>query len=591
MPIEIHLTIEPTAGGSWRMTCRAPGEAAASARMETTRVRKLRAELDALAAGYDDPRDALSTLFESSPALAGVFGAARGAARSHGTSLLLVVEGGAGGIDELPWEGLGRSSPTSRETVEALAVARLATREHVAPRIGAGLSTRVRVLGDDTIGEQLRRRIDSTCIRHGLTASAPPSVGVPPDHGLLLHLIVPGQRPDALLEMLSGPAAASIAPHVSRADLVVQWATGGYEQPGQGELITARILDLGARACFIPRFPIPVEQSGAFLDGLYGALAGGRALSDAVAAARRTLPEHQRVTHGGVLTVVSVAAAASPVLRGERWPEGWPMPGPEAARMIETAYVQAERSSSGFLGIEHLALALVEAPPRGPLVRLRYQFGARRRLLESRLGGWSPRQTEPLLPRPTPRLRRLGPRLSVGFSPEDLWHSLLEGAGATVRVLLDEPRRSLRASASLPDPELTEASDDTWREAEGPADALEVITGPEDGRLLLLRPGESLGRASGSRRAEHRLYDDTALTDAALSRRHLVWNADGKVTLRAPVVYPRQDAGELELAIGDLLGLTRCTWVQGVSEAEWRRMVERSRAPAPAAGEPPPGGD
>lgn len=267
------------------------------------------------------------------------------------------------------------------------------------------------------------------------------------------------------------------------------------------------------------------------------------------------------------------------------------MPGPEAARMIETAYVQAERSSSGFLGIEHLALALVEAPPRGPLVRLRYQFGARRRLLESRLGGWSPRQTEPLLPRPTPRLRRLGPRLSVGFSPEDLWHSLLEGAGATVRVLLDEPRRSLRASASLPDPELTEASDDTWREAEGPADALEVITGPEDGRLLLLRPGESLGRASGSRRAEHRLYDDTALTDAALSRRHLVWNADGKVTLRAPVVYPRQDAGELELAIGDLLGLTRCTWVQGVSEAEWRRMVERSRAPAPAAGEPPPGGD
>ena len=224
-------------------------------------------------------------------------------------------------------------------------------------------------------------------------------------------------------------------------------------------------------------------------------------------------------------------------------------------------------ASSGFLGIEHLALALIEAAPRTDLVRLRYQFAARRRLLESRLAGWSPRQTEPLLPRPTPRLRRLGPRLAVGFSPEDLWVCLLENAGAAVRVLLDEPKRALRARTAVPDPEVTEATQDTWREDDGPAVALEVLTGPEDGRTLTLRPGEALGRASGSRRAEHRLYDDTTLTDAALSRRHIVWQGDGYIRLEAAIVFPRQEKGEIFLAAGQLLGLTRCTWLHGLSEA------------------------
>lgn len=579
MPIEIHLTITATAGGSWRLTCRAPGEEPARARLETTRVRRLRAELDALAAGHDDPRDALATLFESSAPVAGAFGAARGAARTHGAALLLVIETAVPAIAGLPWEGLGRSNPESRESIDELAVARVSPRPGKAPRIGAGLSTRVRLLADDSVAEQLRRRIDSTCIRHGLSPSAPPSVGVPPDHGLVLHLIVPPNRPDALHDLLGGAEVGSIAPHVDRAELVVQWLTGSGGPPAQGAQVTARLLDLGTRACLVPRFPLPVNSAGPFLDGLYGALAGGRSLADAVSAARRTLPVATRVTQGGVLTVSSVAAAASPILRGERWPEGWPMPGPEAAKMIESAYVQAERTSSGFLGVEHLALALLEAPPRTELVRLRYQFGARRRLLESRLGGWSPRRTEPLLPRPTARLRRLGPQLSVGFSPEDLWHLLLEQAGATVRVLLDEPRRTLKSSTALPDPELTEATHDTWREGDGPAVALEVLTGPEDGRVLLMRPGDALGRASGSRRAQHRLYDDTTLTDAALSRRHLVWRGEGHVRLEAAALFPRQEEGDLRLAAGQLLGLTRCTWLVGLSAELCRLAMSRTDDP------------
>ncbi len=579
MPVEIHLTIESTAGGSWRLTCRAPGEEPARARMETTRVRRLRSELEALAAGHDDPREALATLFEVNPAVAGAFGAARGAARTHGTTLMLVVESAVPGIADLPWEGLGRSSPTSRETIDELSVSRLGARERAAPRINAGLSTRIRLLEQHPVAEQLLRRIDSTCIRHGLSPSASPAVGVPPDHGLVLHLVAPPGRSGALFDLLSGADAASIAPHVARADLVVYWLTGQERRATHADQVTARLLDLGVRACLVPRHPLPLHAAGAFLDGLYGALAGGRPLADAVAAARRTLPQNARVTQGGVLTVSSVAAAASPVLRGERWPEGWPMPGPDAAKMIESAYVHAERTGSGFLGVEHLALALVEAAPRSELVRLRYQFAARRRMLESRLGGWSPRQTEPLLPRPTPRLRRVGPRLSVGFDPEDLWLHLLDSAGATVRVLLDEPRRALKASASLPDPELTEAGPDTWREDDGPAVALEVLTGPEDGRLLLLKPGDALGRASGSRRAQHRLYDDTALTDAALSRRHIAWLGAGRLRLDAGIVFPRQDEGELLLMAGQVLGLTRCTWLHGLSETARRILLDEDGQP------------
>lgn len=579
MVIEIHLGIESTAGGSWRVSCRAPHETPARARLEATRVRRLRAELDALAAGHADPRPALSTLFDASPALAGVFGAARGAARTHRASMLLVIESVVPGVRNLPWEGLGRPDPTGEAALDGLIVARLAPRERDRPRVGAGLSTRVRLLGDDPVAEQLRRLIDGSCVRQGLPPSTSLAVGVPPDHGLVLHLIVPQGQPTALLDVLGGADAVHVADHIARADLVVPWFPGAARPVGRPR-ITARLMDLGARACLIPHHPMPAGSVGPFLDGLYGALAGGRALADAIATARRTLPEVHRVVHGGILTAASVPALASPVLRGERWPDGWPMPGPEAARMIEAAYVRAEEAGSGFVGIEHLALALVEAPPRSGLVRLRYRFGARRRMLESRLGGWAPRQTEPLLIRPTPRLRRLGPKLSVGFSPEDLWLHLLADARATVQVLLDDPRRPMRTPTAMADPELTEA-DDTWREPDGLAEALEVLSGPEDGRRVALLPGEALGRASGSRRAEHRLYDDTTLTDAALSRRHIVWLGGGRIELAAAVVHPRREEGEVQLHLGELLGLTRCTWLQGIPASS-----DPADPPAPGVTDP-----
>lgn len=564
MPIEVLLTIEATGGGSWRVACRAPGEPPARARVEPSRVRQIRAGLAALVDGEGDDRATLALLFESSPALAGAFGTARGAARTHGTYVLLIVDAADAGVRDLPWEGLGPGPAARVEAGDGLVVTRLDARTGRRTEVGAGLSTRVERVEDGPLAEQLAREIEGTCLRHGLTSPAPPGVGVPPDHALVLHLVAPAQRVDALLELLGGAAAPAIAPHVERAELVAVWLTGNPGQPIAWAPITARLLDLGARACLVPRVAIPPECSGGFLDGLYGALVGGRTLAEAVAAARRTLPEPIRVLSGGVLTVAGIAAAASPLLRGERRPPGWPMPGPDAAAMIEAAYGLAERSGAGFLGIEHLALALADSPPRPSLVRLRYQLGARRRLIETRLGGWTPRQAEPQAPRPTPRLAALGSGLTVGFTPEDLWRRLFEVARPAIRVLLDEPSRAVGGATDAHDTELTEASDDTFSEPSGPAAALEVLTGPEDGRRLEPAPGEALGRSSGSRKAEHRLYEDTALTDAALSRRHLVWQGDGRVELRAAMSFPRRDEGGLRVGVGDVLGLTRSTWLLGV---------------------------
>jgi len=181
MPIEILLHIETTAGGSWRVTCAIPDEAPAHARVELTRVRRFRSQLDDLAARRGDSRVALASLFESSPALAGAFGAARGAARAQGSSLLLLVEATDAGVAALPWESLdSEADADGDDRLDALMVARLVKRPTANPKMGSGLSTQVEVLFEDPVAERLAREIEAACIRHGLPRPCPSAVPVPP---------------------------------------------------------------------------------------------------------------------------------------------------------------------------------------------------------------------------------------------------------------------------------------------------------------------------------------------------------------------------------------------------------------------------
>ncbi|MCB9542888.1 MAG: hypothetical protein H6703_10615 [Myxococcales bacterium] len=243
------------------------------------------------------------------------------------------------------------------------------------------------------------------------------------------------------------------------------------------------------------------------------------------------------------------------------------MPGPDAAGLLDAAWRLAEAADAGFVGLEHLALALLDAPPRPALRRLRYQFGSRRARIEGRLAAFAPRRPPEGPPAATPRLRALGPWLTDGFDPEALWQVIIDHAEVPLRVMLNAFEGAVRRPAGevhdATEPSVDEEGTLPDAGTHEPATAIEIVTGPEDGRRIEPRPGELVGRASGGAGAHHRLYDDTDLTDPTLSRRHLVWRGPGRLELNGTARHPRGAVGPQRLFVGDLLGLTRCTWIRG----------------------------
>ena len=101
-----------------------------------------------------------------------------------------------------------------------------------------------------------------------------------------------------------------------------------------------------------------------------------------------------------------------------------------------------------------------------------------------------------------------------------------------------------------------------------------MIGGPEDGRRLRPAPGEAVGRWAEPARSEHVLYQHSLLTDASLSRKHLVWEGAGRIALRAPARQLSRRGhtehrlrGAQHLLAGDLLWLSRATCLQAVTTA------------------------
>ncbi|MEQ1508278.1 MAG: hypothetical protein ABMB14_38965, partial [Myxococcota bacterium] len=106
---------------------------------------------------------------------------------------------------------------------------------------------------------------------------------------------------------------------------------------------------------------------------------------------------------------------------------------------------------------------------------------------------------------------------------------------------------------------------DSTAVATGVAVRFELVGGPEDGRTILPRSGDAIGRAGGD--AQIALYADSRLTDRRLSRSHLRWDgarfqasrpiqviaADGP---RDPAAPPR---------VGDVLVVTTATRLRAVS--------------------------
>jgi hypothetical protein len=120
----------------------------------------------------------------------------------------------------------------------------------------------------------------------------------------------------------------------------------------------------------------------------------------------------------------------------------------------------------------------------------------------------------------------------------------------------------------------------------GTATALEVVGGPEDGRLLRPEPGQRIGRwRADAACVELPLYLDSARMDAGLSRSAVaVWQGEGRLRLCAAATRLRARAvdseeatrtssaqgemcpagAELQLEVGDVLVLSALSLPQGL---------------------------
>ncbi|MCB9795908.1 MAG: hypothetical protein H6741_24700 [Alphaproteobacteria bacterium] len=341
----------------------------------------------------------------------------------------------------------------------------------------------------------------------------------------LLHLVLDGAHAEAQVVQ----AIEELPELLRRARLVlVDLCDADLVEASEIESLPRRLIAAGVAACVCPRRPITGDAARAFTSGLYDALISGRPSSEAVVAGRRRVRALQlgrpRVRwHDLVLTVSSsLQPSEGPYLHGNLWlPEGWPNPDSSAAALLRRARELA--NDHGYVGLEHLALAMDLVRPEGFWSERARSFLARhRRELVERAEGL--KQRYPRVASDwsgTPRLRALGAELERGFSVEALWQAITADFAGPLHAL--SPSLGLPVDRPHPVPA-------GW--GEQPADLLEVVGGPEDG--LRIPAGARVARWNqfGAQSAELSLYNQTARYDASLSRSPVLrWAGAGQLEL------------------------------------------------------------
>lgn len=284
------------------------------------------------------------------------------------------------------------------------------------------------------------------------------------------------------------------------------------------------------------------------------------------------------LTERGIRERVSVAAISGPrdlleTLRGfagespPLWrPDGWPEPAADAGRLLDAAHNLACSLRGGFLGVEHLVAALLQPGLGGGPAAGRLRDLSQRGGVDPWLNaGDAPTDGEPTL---TPRLASWAAHLDDGFDIETL-----------ARVICADPDHHLHALAGQDLGAADHPTADPWATVSAAAwagswsadvRAVQVLRGPEDGRVLRLRRGETLGRWAPTDGPQQALYTTSNLQDPALSRRALTWEEDGHVRLARPARHVRGGAtvlappGELALQPGDILQLSPGTWLRAL---------------------------
>lgn len=500
----------------------------------------------------------LAGLLDAGPVQAALHDAL-GEARGRGQPAVLVVDV-TGPLRALPWELLGAPEPLEA-TGRAVVVRRTAGTP--APAREGGLSVAIATLEpDDPItrsrADALRAQLDRAGVPHGTPAELPAAT--------VVHVVGHGDRDleQTLFTTRDGTLGAAtpvhaLLPVLSGASLVVlDVCDAGSPLPEEAGTAPSRLLAAGARAVVAPAGRLGVEAAGAFSEGLYAALAGGSTLAEATAAGRRAvralaLPFPDGRWANLSLLVADVASALARLEAPGSSPAGWSVRGEARAWVMEAT----ERArASGFFGVEHL---LATWPSRGdPLVslvafHLAHQGGA----LE-RIGALQPRGSLPPDAPVTPRLA--GTRLDAADATA-LARALWDGLDGTVQALLG--LEEARAASTLETVATLEPGPAEPAERP-PAGRLEVLGGPEDGLVV---EGDRVGRAE--RADSEGLYRIASVVDPYLSRRALereggVWVARKALQCRRAGRWITVGPGPVELQVGDVLALSRATWVRGV---------------------------
>ena len=417
---------------------------------------------------------------------------------------------------------------------------------------------------------------------------------LPDNAALILHIVCHGRRVahEVQLMLQGSEQALGTATHVmlpllrGAAAVVLDVCEGGNTNTAELDNLAGRFVAAGARAVAAPIARSSIEASTAFAEGFYLSLAAGETVAQAVAEGRRTvralaMPHPDSRWCNFALYVPELRAVDLVSIKRAGWrPEGWPAPGADAADLLEAALGQAKVGKAGFVGIEHLLRALAAHEGGGPnSAHLRYAVLERPEAWCQQLSGLSiVFDREPDLAG-TPRLRSYGLRLTHGFSTEDLWSVVMDDKSAGLAQLFQKalsPVMGNPGAATLKPATLAndEQFDGSWPWPTDIPNCLVVCGGPEDGRKLMVEPGDTVGRWSEGVGSSHELYQRTTLVDPFLSRSHLQWVGDGRIhiprkarLLRGSVGSQVVGPGEVDLLDGDVLELSRATRLMAVHES------------------------
>lgn len=631
MAVPLLLRVSPASDGRWRMLVGRMVERLAEGEVDAARVSAVTAALTRWESARpvtvpvprrdaehrraeEDLGRALVRTLGASQELTQRFAASLGAARARNEPLVVMVDVADPELRRIPWELLAADAEgLPLESAGAGVVARLSQVSAGAPNSvpdDPGVDVAVWCpTPEDPVCAAVLADLDDTLRRHEVGPALrldPVRAQTPPPRSgsVVLHVVCHGRRDADEVRLLldgtsaGGPTAvARLNQWVASADvLILDVCEAGAATDHLLDALPGRLLASGAHAVVAPTRRCSTQAARAFSAGFYAGWTEGRSLAGAVARGRTEvaalglgLVDTRWYNH--VLYAPDAESLFRPGPQPAIWrPAGWPRPGRDAEALLQTAKALADQAGQGFVGVEHLGLALVHGAGNGVLTtRVRAALSTRARAMDGLNDGRFPKGDQPRDPRGTPRLQRYGALLRPNFTSDDLCTLLVADRGCILQVfsrprLLDLlPRDDEGPVGVATIPEGVQCVDPTTLDGPplpsavpleiGPAQALEVMGGPEDGRVLDVRPEEVIARYGASPEAagRHVLYAGTYVFDRRIHRVFARWLGPGRIAGVAACTVRRGDAEEVAdagsvvaLAIGDVVQFSPGTWLRGV---------------------------